>query len=195
MPQRQTPAAGLARVVIDGFPFTARMKPSEHFHFCPRCGLKQAAPPPGNSFACAACGFTFFFSAANATAAFVCRVDGKVLFIRRAKEPAKGKLAPPGGFVDIGETAEAAVRREIREEVGLELTDIRFLCSHPNQYFYRDVTYPVLDFFFTARPVAAENATALDDVESLCWLDPAEVSLDEIAFASMRAALELLRRG
>ncbi|MBI3416667.1 MAG: NUDIX domain-containing protein [Verrucomicrobia bacterium] len=169
------------------------MKPSEYFHFCPRCGVQQAAPPAGNSFTCAACGFTFFFSAANATAAFVRRDDGRVLFIRRAKEPAKGKLAPPGGFVDIGETAEDAVRREIREEVGLELTEIQFLCSHPNLYPYRDVSYPVLDFFFCARAVAAEQAKALDDVASFCWLDLSEVSLEEIAFPSMRAALEQLR--
>ena len=169
------------------------MKPSQHFHFCPRCGAKQAAPPAGNAFICSACGFTFFFSAANATAAFVSRADGKILFIRRAKEPAKGKLAPPGGFVDVGETAEDAVRREIREEVGLELTEIHFLCSHPNVYLYRDVTYPVLDFFFCARAVAAERARALDDVASFCWLDPKAVSLEEIAFPSMRAAIEQLR--
>ena len=155
--------------------------------------MKQIAPPTGNAFICSACGFTFFFSAANATAAFVSRADGKVLFIRRAKEPAKGKLAPPGGFVDVGETAEEAVRREIREKVGLELSEIQFLCSHPNVYPYRDITYPVLDFFFCARAIAADQARALDDVASFCWLDPQEVFLEEIAFPSMRAALEKLR--
>ena len=168
------------------------MKPSQHFHHCPRCGAKQAAPPAGNVFTCATCGFTLFFSAANATAAFVRRDDGKMLFIRRAKEPAKGKLAPPGGFVDIGETAEDAVRREIREEVGLELADLRFLCSQPNHYLYRDIAYPVLDFFFTARAIDPDQAKALEDVESFCWLDPLSIALDEIAFASMRAALKQL---
>jgi len=165
------------------------MKPSQFFHHCPRCGAKQPAPSEGNaSFACAACGFTFYFSAAIATAVFIERDDGRLLFIRRAKEPARGRLVPPGGFVDLGETAEDAVRREVREEAGLELEDIRFLCSQPNQYFYRDVTYPVLDFFFMARTVAAEHARALDDVVSLGWYRPDDVDVDELAFPSMKAA-------
>ena len=169
------------------------MKPSQFFHHCPRCGAAQAAPPPGNVFACVTCGFTLYFSAANAVAAFVRRADGRALFIRRGKEPAKGKLAPPGGFVDLGETAEEAVRREMREEVGLELDNLAFLCSQPNAYHYKDVTYPVLDFFFTARAVASDQARALEDVESFCWLEPAGVNPDEIAFPSMRAALALLQ--
>ena len=148
-------------------------------------------PPPGNVFTCAGCGFTLYFSAANAVAAFVRRDDGRVLLIRRAKEPAKGQLAPPGGFVDLGESAEEAVRRELREEVGLELSEVAFLCSRPNEYPYKDVTYPVLDLFFTARAVASAMARALDDVESLAWLEPERVAPEEIAFPSMREALAL----
>ena len=164
------------------------MKPSEHFHHCPRCGLAQS-PPAGNVFTCAGCGFTLHFSAANAAAVFVERDDRRVLLVRRAKDPARGKLAPPGGFVDIGETAEDAARREIREEVGLELRHLRVLCSQPNSYFYKDVTYPVLDLFFTAQAVDADRARALDDVESLCWIEPERIDPGEIAFASMRTAL------
>ena len=52
---------------------------------------------------------------------------GRVLLIRRKNEPFKGSYALPGGFVDIGETVEAACRREVQEEVGIELSDLRLI--------------------------------------------------------------------
>ena len=117
-----------------------------------------------------------------------------MLFIRRAREPAKGLLAPPGGFVDSGERAEEAICREVREEVGLEITSPQFLGSFPNSYPYLGVTYPVLDFFFTADAIKPAAAQALDDVDSFCWRDPiSEITPEELAFPSMRAALQLLR--
>jgi len=171
------------------------MAPAGHFHFCPRCGQHRAAGEPASPFRCAACGFTLFFSAANATATFIRRDDGRMLFIRRAREPAQGRLAPPGGFVDIGERAEDAVRREIREEVGLEITAPEFLGSFTNQYHYLDVTYPVLDLFFTAEARNPAAARPLDEVADLCWLDPLrEISPEELAFPSMQAAFSLLRK-
>ena len=139
--------------------------------------------------ACGACGFSFYLNTTCATAAFLRRPDGKVLFIRRAKEPARGKLAIPGGFVDAGETAEDGLRREFMEEVGLRIGEIVFLCSHPNQYHYKGLTYPVLDFFFTARSAGDEKPESLDAVESFCWLDPAAVKPEEMAFPSMVYAL------
>ena len=164
------------------------MKPASFFHFCPRCGLRQPVPPAGNAFECADCGFRYFFNPAVAAAVFVAREDGRVLFVRRAKDPGRGKLAPPGGFIDFGETAEDSLRREVREEVGLELRDVRFLCSRPNAYCYRDVTYPVLDLFFTASAVEATAARALDEVTEIVWLEPTDVDAGELAFPSMQSA-------
>ncbi len=166
------------------------MHPALHFQYCPSCGTAREAARV-QPIACAACGFTLFVNTTCATAAFLRRPDGKVLFIRRAHDPAKGKLAIPGGFIDEGETAEAGLRREFMEEVGLAISDLAFLCSHPNQYLYKGVTYPVLDFFFTANATGAEQPRALDAVDSFLWLDPATVSPDDIAFPSMIHALQI----
>ena len=171
------------------------MRPSAFFQHCPRCGVKQPAPPTGNVFGCAACGFRYFFNAAAAVAAFVRRGDGRWLFIRRAKDPGRGKLVPPGGFIDLGETAEAAVRREIREEVGVELATVGFLCSHPNAYHYQEVTYPTLDLFFVATIADGVEPRALDEVTSVGWFGMAEVGPEELAFPSMQAAWRKLREG
>lgn len=165
------------------------MKPVAHFSCCPRCAA-PATPSTGDGpFRCARCGFTLFFNAASAVAALIVRDDGHLLFIRRAKDPAKGLLGMPGGFVDPGESAEEALRREVREEVGLELDAITYLTSHANPYFYAEVTYTTLDLFYVARAADPGRARPLDAVERIEWLDPAAVPPEAIAFDSMRRAV------
>ena len=126
---------------------------------------------------------------------FIGRPDGRMLFIIRGKDPGRGKLAPPGGFIDLGETAEVAAQREVREEVGLELQDLRFLCSQPNSYLYCGVTYPVLDLFFTATVAADTEAIPLDAVTAVRWLDPGSLDPEELAFTSMQKAFRRLITG
>jgi NAD+ diphosphatase len=170
--------------------------PITHFAHCPRCGARQPdGDPPAEAgpFRCVSCRFTLFFNAASAVAAILVRPDGDALFIRRAKDPGKGRLGMPGGFVDAGESAEGALTREIREEVGLEIGGLRYLSSHPNLYAYAGVTYTTLDLFYTASVSDPDRAVALDAVESLVWADPLSVDLEEIAFDSMRAALTRYR--
>jgi 8-oxo-dGTP diphosphatase len=53
--------------------------------------------------------------------------NGKILLVRRGREPEKGKLALPGGFVEYGERTEEAVVRELKEETGLTTRPIRLL--------------------------------------------------------------------
>ena len=165
------------------------MHPATLFRFCPSCGSPRQ-PDESQPIQCSACGLRLYLNTTCATAAFLVRPDGKVLFIRRAKDPAAGKLAIPGGFIDAGETAEEGLRREFMEEVAMTPADLRFLCSHPNSYYYKGVTYPVLDFFFTARTTGDEVPEALDGVASCTWLHPETVDPAEIAFPSMVFALE-----
>ena len=169
------------------------MEPASFFHHCPRCGVRQTAAPEGHVFNCGACGFRLYFSAAVAVAVFIRRPDGQMLFIVRGKEPGRGMLAPPGGFIDLGETAEAAVHRETQEEVGIPLHNLRFLCSQPNFYLYGGVNYLVLDLFFTATTELDADAKALDDVKAVRWLMPEKVAPEELAFVSMQNAFRLWR--
>jgi len=166
------------------------MSPAQLFEFCPSCGRPRQAEANRQPFHCNQCGFHYYFSAAQAVAAILLGPDQRALFIRRAKEPAKGKLAVPGGFIDIGETAEEALRREIREEVNLEVGALQFLCSAPNEYHYREVTYPVLDLIFVTSTDNIGSLAALDGVESYVWLSPTQVDLNEIAFPSIRQAVQ-----
>jgi NAD+ diphosphatase len=164
------------------------MDPREFFRNCPRCGAAQPAVSRRSFFECVACGFHYYFNAAVAVAVYVERSDGMALLIRRAREPARGKLSPPGGFIDIGETAETAAHREVREEVGLVIEKLRFLASYPNEYLYREITYPVLDFFFTAHTDSAETVAAAEEVDGIMWVKPEALDSQLLAFPSMQAS-------
>jgi ADP-ribose pyrophosphatase YjhB (NUDIX family) len=159
------------------------------FQFCPKCGQKSLSSPEDKLIECSHCEFHFYRNPAVATAAIVADPSGKILLIRRAKEPAEGKLGMPGGFVDIGETAEDGLRREVKEEICLEIRDMQFLMSHPNEYFYRGIMYPTVDFFFTAQVESFEPAKAQSEVAGLVIRHPAEVAPEELAFESMRRAI------
>jgi len=171
--------------------------PVDHLAYCPKCGARHSERgphDPAQPFRCASCGFTLFFNVASAVAAIIVREDGRALFIRRAKEPARGMLAMPGGFVDVGESAEEALEREVREEVGLEVSGLEYVGSHANRYPYAGVTYTTLDLFYKGTVADPDCAIALDAVDSIVWDDPMTVDLDQIAFPSMRYALRRYRR-
>ena len=62
---------------------------------------------------CSNCGFTYYQNPSSSTAAFILNSKEELLVVRRGKEPAKGTLDLPGGFVDNEETAEQGMIREI----------------------------------------------------------------------------------
>src|SRR5258705_1954703 len=159
------------------------------FQYCPKCGQKSLSSPSEKLIECSACNFHFYRNPAVATAVILSDPSGQVLLTRRSKSPAKGKLGMPGGFVDFGETAEDGLRREVKEEICLDLERLEYLTSWPNQYLYQGIMYPTVDFFFTARVRSFENAQAASEIDELVIRDPRQVMPDELAFNSMRHAI------
>ena len=121
------------------------------FNMCPMCGSKNIKNVENRKWICPDCGFDLYCNVAAAVGVIIQDGEGNVLFEVRAKEPRKGFVAFPGGFVDQNEPAEAAVVRECREEIGAEVTNVKFLCSNPNTYQYKNIEYKTCDMFFTAE--------------------------------------------
>ncbi len=92
----------------------------------------------------------------------------------------------PGGFADIGETAEEGVAREVKEETGLTVKKVEYLFSFPNTYVYSGMTIPTLDLFFLCHVDDFSTLHAADDADSTMWLQPDEVEPESFAFESIR---------
>jgi ADP-ribose pyrophosphatase YjhB (NUDIX family) len=171
----------------------------DKFQYCPVCGSHAFDIHNEKSKQCRACGFIYYLNPLSATAAFILDSQGRLLVARRGKEPAKGTLDLPGGFVDMYETGEAGILREIREETGLELQAPRYLFSIPNRYRYSDMTLHTLDMFYCLQLPDSPAVRAADDVANLFWLPleqvcPEDFGLQSISQAVARFLSESLRK-
>lgn len=162
------------------------------FRYCPHCASPDFKSVAETAFACGACGFYYHHNIATAVGALLRDERGRLLFLRRAKDPHAGKLGIPGGFVSPGETDEETVRREVREELGLELGELEYVGGFPNVYPYRGVDYQVLDLYFRGCVPNLAGVVLSDEVAGYELHDPAAVDPAEIAFASLRTALTRL---
>ncbi|MEA3504985.1 MAG: NUDIX domain-containing protein [Bacteroidota bacterium] len=161
------------------------------FNYCPKCGNSTIKYNSSENFIqCDYCGFQLFINAAAAVAAIIIDNKGRILFTKRAHNPAKEMLDLPGGFVDVNESAEDALHREIKEELNIELESVEYFTTHPNQYTYNDLTYFTLDITYICKAKSFKNLTALDDISDYTFLKPEEVNIAEIGLHSIKKIVE-----
>ena len=115
--------------------------PFSQFKYCPKCGSVHFEINNEKSKRCADCRFVYYFNPSAATVALIMNERNELLVCRRAKDPAKGTLDLPGGFIDMAETGEEGVSREVKEETGMEVKKVEYLFSLPNIYVYSGYTY------------------------------------------------------
>ena len=164
---------------------------SNVWRFCPYCGAKSFRAGKEYYMECDACRKRFYINASGAVACVIENSQGEILLARRAFDPAKGMLDLPGGFVNPDETAEDAVRREIMEELNLEIVSMQYIGSSNNHYLYGEMMYFTLDLGFKCLVTDFTNLRVADDVDGYLFLPPHRINLQEIGFASIRNILQL----
>jgi 8-oxo-dGTP diphosphatase len=162
---------------------------------CPRCAAPlhhgAVAGEDRDVLHCAACGLVVYDNPAPTASALVVR-DGALLLTRRAKEPLAGWWDLPGGFVDPGEHPAETVRRELREETGLDVEPGELIGIFTDVYGDGGVT--TLNLFYEARVLGGQERPA-DDVSELGWFPLDRVPVGEIAFRNGRDAVAALLAG
>lgn len=161
------------------------------YRYCPVCGCGRFVESGVRSKRCEGCGFELFLNSSAAVAAFIVNRRGELLVCRRAKEPAKGTLDLPGGFVDPGESAEQALARELSEELGCLPARAHYLFSLPNRYRWGPVVVPTTDLFFRASLAEEAALRPHDDVAALRWIPLADVRPQEFGLQSISEAVAL----
>lgn len=159
------------------------------FKFCPRCKnpFKQKE---FNLFICKNCDLHLYEDPRFSNAVIFENENKEILMIKRKWPPKVGFLDLPGGFIDLGETVEESVKREIKEELGINLEDFKFLgFSEPDFYDFKGVKYQTISLVFTAK-IKDQKVKALDDVGELIWLKKHKIPFEKLAFKKMEKVLK-----
>ena len=159
------------------------------FHYCPRCSYESPDFLNNRKVSCPSCGFQFYQNTAAAVAVLLKYRDSYVI-LRRGRHPGKGLLDLPGGFVDPDESAEEACRREIREEIGVEICDLIYRTSCGNTYPYKGITYKTCDLLFTARCNDDVFTPREGEIQEILFMEKNSLSLEDFAFDSLKKMLK-----
>jgi mutator protein MutT len=128
----------------------------------------------------------------SATVALIYNNKGELLLTRRKNEPAKGLLDLPGGFVNLGETLEDAIIREVKEELNIDVTELKFAGTFPNEYVFGGITYFTEDAVFLCKIADFSSIAPNDDVVSFEFKNLDEINIDEIGLSSIKNVIRKL---
>ncbi len=123
----------------------------------------------------------------------IVRDAGRVLLVRRNKEPARGLWTFPGGAVELGEPVELAVRREVLEETGLEIEveQVFVVVDRIDRDAAGRVRYHYIIVDYLARPLGG-SLLAGDDADGAMWASLADLDRLEMTEPARDIARTLL---
>jgi ADP-ribose pyrophosphatase YjhB (NUDIX family) len=152
----------------------------EDVRFCPRCGAEADVAFP-HLLQCSSCGYGAYYNPKPVASAIPRDEDGRIWLLRRAFEPGAGLWTFPGGFVDLGESVEDAARREVREEleIDIELGGVVGVYSRAEDR--------VVLVVYAARALGEPRTT--EEATEVRAFHPHELPWDELAFWSTERAL------
>lgn len=157
------------------------------FLYCPKCANRLEKHPP-KVLICKSCGLDLYVNPRPSNAVLLIDSEDRILLTKRKFEPGAGLWDLPGGFVDIGETVEQSIDREMREELGVSVKNIKYLCSGHDRYIFKGLNYHTIGMVFKAE-IAGGDLVAHDDVESFKFFAKSEIPWSELAFPVLKEML------
>lgn len=156
--------------------------------YCPNCGKESLNWDGEKKWSCPNCDFRLYNNVAGAVAVVI-RFNNEIYLTRRNRDPKKGKLDLAGGFVDPRESAEETCKRELFEELQLDvdISNLKYLTSLPNVYQYKEIDYNTIDLFYEYN-VTEKFEVNLDvsEISEAVWIPLKELDLEDLAFDSQK---------
>ena len=156
--------------------------------FCGKCGHKMAASDKERVLICPDCGHRAYPVIAPAVIVGVTRGDD-ILVTRYAGREYKG-VALLAGFCEIGENAEETVRREVFEEVGIKLKNIRYYASQP-----WGIDSNLLLGFFAELDGSDEITLDTNELREAVWMPRSELKPAKNTMSLTMTMIEAFRNG
>ena len=123
--------------------------------------------------------------------------QGRVLLARRGRAPLLGEWSIPGGALKVGETLEEALRRELREETGLEVTPLELLevldRIVPDEDGRTRYHYVLIDYLCRVEPSGPQNPLAGTDASECRWVAPSELAPYHLRPETLRVVQKALQ--
>lgn len=161
----------------------------DKYKFCPLCGGKFSQKNE-DLLVCSNCSYQFYINPKLTNAGILENEKGEILLVKRKWPPSKGKWDLPGGFLNPGEDMEESLKREIKEELGVDIEEVKYFKSYADLYEYQEVLFPTLGITLTANIKGKHPLRALDDVGDLKYFPKDKIPFDKLAFKGIKQALE-----
>ena len=160
--------------------------PLKVLKYCPKCGSSGFEISGNRSLKCKSCGFHLYINSSAAVAALITDENGKLMLATRGVEPDYGKLDLPGGFIDPGESAENAIKRELYEELGMKIKSLKYINSAPNKYIFSEYTVYTIDLVYEVIPENITGLKPMDDILNYRFYAEDEIDYEDIPASSIR---------
>jgi len=164
-------------------------KARQYFKFCPVCAGRLLLKKHGPVFhlTCRSCDFIFYQNSKPTASAFIVNQKNQILLVKRAVEPMKGYWDAPGGFLEDGEDPIKGLRREMKEELGVQLADIQFFGIYLDVYNER-YAINTLNIIYLAK-ILKGKLQPMDDISEAKWFSASQIPWSKLGFPWLYQAL------
>lgn len=171
-----------------GMTYNVIMQPINIFQYCPRCKTKTILVNE-RLFNCKSCKLHFYLSPYLTNAVILENKKHEILLVKRKFSPKIGYWDLPGGFVENNETIEQSIHREVKEELNIQISNLKYVTSSTDHYLFKEINYPTICMIFAAK-MKTKNIKFQDDISGFKFFPRKNIPYSKIAFSGLKTALK-----